>query len=442
MTRTARTAPMLRAVADALDARRADLVAVAMEESHLPEGRLTGELARTTFQLRLFADLVDDGTCFDAVIEHADPDFPLGPRPDLRRVSVPIGPVLVFAASNFPFAFSVAGGDTTAALAAGCPVMVKAHPGHPRLSDAVGAILASAGAPVLVIHGEEAGRAALLDPATKAAAFTGSTVGGRALFDLAASRPDPIPFYGELGSVNPAFVSRRAVEARGPEIVAGFVASFTLGVGQVCTKPGIVFLPSGHGLAEDLAEAVGQVAAAPMLGDWIESRYTAMLADRRAATTTIHAGIGTAPTLLHAPIASLVDIAEECFGPVSIVVEYGDDDELLAAARSFEGVLTATVHIEPDDDGWAASLLDVLAERAGRVVVNGWPTGVAVNAAMHHGGPWPATTAPLHSSVGGNAITRFLRPVAFQNVPDALLPAALQEANPLGIRRRTDGVLR
>lgn len=428
-------ATLLRQLADALEADRAQLVPLAGEESHLPAGRLEGELDRTTNQLRFFADMITDGTCFDAVIEHGDPD--------LRRVSVPIGPVLVFAASNFPFAFSVAGGDTASALAAGCPVTVKAHPGHPRLSDRVAAILRDAGAPVTLIHGEDAARQALLDPATKAAAFTGSTAGGRALFDLAVGRPDPIPFYGELGSINPTVVTPSAARERGPEIVAGFVNSFTLGVGQFCTKPGLLFLPHGHGLTDALTEAVRGVPAAPMLGDWIEHRYTELLAARTARSEVLHAGSGSAPTLLRTTAPALVDapdLAEECFGPVSIVVEYADRDELGAALAVVDGSLTATVHAEPDEYAWARELFEYLSGRVGRIVMNGWPTGVAVTAAMHHGGPWPSSTAPLFSSVGGNAISRFLRPVSYQNVPDELLPPELQDANPLGIRRRVDGV--
>ena len=442
-TTPSQRAAQLRAVADALDAHVDELVALAGEETHLPPARLTGEVARTTFQLRMFADLVIEGSCFDAVIETADPAFALGPRPDLRRVSQPVGPVLVFAASNFPFAFSVAGGDTAAALAAGCPVVVKAHPGHARLSARVGALLAAAGAPVWVIHGVDEGRTALTDPRIRAASFTGSTAGGRALVELATSRPDPIPFFGELGSVNPAFVSPGAVAARGDEVVAGFVASFTLGVGQFCTKPGLLHLPAGHGLTEALIDAVRTVDAAPMLGDWITDRYLASIDERRGSADleVLHAGEGSAPTLLATRATDLDLLAEECFGPASIVVEYADDHGLLAAAGQVEGSLTATVHAEPGEEGWSRALLDVLGPKVGRIVWNGWPTGVAVSPAMHHGGPWPAATSPLHSSVGGNSISRFLRPVCFQNVPDALLPAALQDANPLGIRRRIDGVL-
>ena len=444
-TTPAGRAAMLRACADALDAAAGELVPLAIDETHLTEGRLTGELARSTFQLRFFAEAVTDGSCFGAVIETAEPDFALGPRPDLRRLLEPIGAVLVFAASNFPFAFSVAGGDTAAALAAGCPVLVKAHHGHPRLSARVGELLADAAAPVEVVHGVEAGRNALLDGRIKAAAFTGSTVGGRALYDLAATRPDPIPFFGELGSVNPAFVSPGAVAARGEQVVEGFVGSFTLGVGQFCTKPGLLFLPAGHGLTDRLAAAVGDVGSAPMLGEWVERRYLETLDERRshAGVRTLQAGDGTAPTLLAAPLATFADeialLGDECFGPTALVVEYDDEGGLAAAAASVEGSLTATLHIEPGEEAWARPLLDALRPRAGRIVVTGWPTGVAVSPAMHHGGPWPAATLPLHSSVGGNSIDRFLTPTCYQNVPDALLPPALQAANPLDIRRRVDG---
>ncbi|RKN51196.1 aldehyde dehydrogenase (NADP(+)) [Micromonospora endolithica] len=444
----------LRAAADALDGSRAEIVALADTETHLGEARLTGELARTTGQLRLFADAVEEGSFLDITIDHADPGATPVPRPDVRRMMRPLGPVAVFAASNFPLAFSVAGGDTAAALAAGCPVVVKAHEGHPRLSDLVGRVLADLLPPgaVTVLHGRAAGRDLVTDPAVRAVGFTGSEAGGRALFDLATARPDPIPFYGELGSVNPVVVTPAALAARGAAIAAAYVASYTLGLGQFCTKPGLLFLPAGHGLEPALVEAVRAVAPGPLLGEWIRGgfdRAAAALAGipgvRSLVPPTAGSGITATPALLAVPAARFLAepaAARECFGPASLIVEYADPVELLAALNTVPGALTATVHTEPGHDvDLVRVVLDVSAERAGRVVLNGWPTGVAVTWAMHHGGPWPATTAPLHTSVGVAAIRRFLRPVAYQDVPAELLPEALREDNPLRLPRRVDGVL-
>ncbi|WP_197319697.1 aldehyde dehydrogenase (NADP(+)) [Saccharomonospora sp. NB11] len=429
-------AKALEAVADALDAAADELVPLAQQESHLPEARLRGELVRTTFQLRSFAGQVRDG--FEVIEDEPDPDWPTGPRPALRRVLLPLGPVVVFAASNFPFAFSVAGGDTASALAAGCPVVVKAHPGHPKLSDATAAIvrtaLAEAGAPegtFALFHGEADGRDAVLDPRTKAVAFTGSLRGGRALFDLAVSRPEPIPFYGELGSVNPVFVTRAAAQARGEEIATGYVDSFTLGTGQFCTKPGLLLVPSDSRLPELAAEHARSKNATAMLNDRITDNYTTGLEALRghpSVRVLVEGALGEdgpTPTLLATTAADLLAdpdaLATECFGPTSLVVTYDDDEQLLAVARSLEGQLTGTVHGEESDDV-ARPLLTELADRVGRVLWNGWPTGVSVTPAMHHGGPYPATTSPLHTSVGITASARFLRPVAFQNVPSTLLP--------------------
>ncbi|MEH0934163.1 aldehyde dehydrogenase (NADP(+)) [Micromonospora psammae] len=442
----------LRAAADVLDGHADQIVRLADEETHLGAARLTGELARTTGQLRLFADAVEEGSFLDVTIDHADPDVP---RPDVRRMMRPLGPVAVFAASNFPLAFSVAGGDTASALAAGCPVVVKAHEGHPRLSALVGGLLATvlpAGA-VTVLHGREAGRALVRDPAIRAVGFTGSLTGGRALFDLAAGRPDPIPFYGELGSLNPVVVTPAAVAARGEAVARDFVASFTLGSGQFCTKPGLLFLPAGHGLEAALVEAVAAVRPGPLLGEWIRAGFDERLA-ALAALPGVRGLVAPAPGDGHTASAALLTVpaarfaaepaaAQECFGPASLVIEYADRADLLAALAAVPGSLTATVHGESDDDAdLVRAVLDLATERAGRVVWNGWPTGVTVGWAMHHGGPWPSTTAPLHTSVGVAAIRRFLRPVAYQNLPDALLPEALREANPLGLPRRVDGRLR
>lgn len=448
----------LRAVADGLDARVDDLVALAARETHLTEARLRGELTRTTFQLRIFADVLAEGSWLDARIDHPDADYPMGaPRPDLRRQLEGIGTALVFAASNFPFAFSVAGGDTASALAAGNAVVLKAHPGHPQLStltgEIVAAALSAAGAPTgifTVIHGTDAGVHALRHPSIRAAAFTGSIAGGRALFDIAMARPEPIPFYGELGSVNPAFVTRSAATTRAVDIAAQFVASVTGSAGQLCTKPGVLFVPRDSGVVDALSAAV-LPAPAPLLNDGIASGFRRSL-ERTAqhedvavlAGSPAAEGTDPAPALLRTTAAAVIAdpgaLVSEMFGPAALVVEYDDETELVSVAKILEGQLTATL-IAEEGDAVAAQLLPVLATKAGRVLWNQWPTGVSVTWAQQHGGPYPATTAVGTTSVGTAAITRFLRPVAYQNVPDALLPAALRDANPLGIPRRIDGVL-
>lgn len=449
----------LRAVAEGLDARADDLVLLAGRETHLAEARLRGELKRTTFQLRLFADVLAEGSWLDARIDHAVADYPMGaPRPDIRRQLEGIGTVLVFAASNFPFAFSVAGGDTASALAAGNAVVLKAHPGHPHLSELTGEIvtaaLAAAGAPAgifTVIHGTDAGVHALRHPEVRAAAFTGSIAGGRALFDIAMSRPEPIPFYGELGSVNPAFVTRGAAAGRSAEIAEQFVASVTGSAGQLCTKPGLLLVPAGSGVVDALASTV-LPEPAPLLNDSIASGFRRALdgaaghdgVDVLAGTPLSDGDAPPAPALLRTTAAAVIAdpdaLVSEMFGPAALVAEYDDDAQLVAVAKLLEGQLTATIVAE-EGDAVAAELLPVLATKAGRVLWNQWPTGVSVTWAQQHGGPYPATTAVGTTSVGTAAITRFLRPVAYQNVPDALLPAALQEANPLGIPRRVDGIL-
>ncbi|GAB2660465.1 aldehyde dehydrogenase (NADP(+)) [Nocardia goodfellowii] len=447
----------LRAAADALDAAAGELIPLAVRETHLLEQpRLRSELTRTTFQLRLFADVLTDGEYLRATVDHADPDWPMGPRPDLRRMVVPIGPTLVFAASNFPFTLSVAGHDTAAALAAGCPVVLKAHPGHPELSartaDILVAALTEAGAPqhsFALIFGMDAGVTALRHPEIAAAAFTGSVAGGRALFDIAAARPRPIPFYGELGSLNPVVVTPGAVQARGPEIAAGFVSSFTLGAGQFCTKPGLLLLPEGHGLTDALRNEVAAVPAQRMLNDRIAGGYRSTLAAllKQPAVQAISVPTGDAesvePTLLRVRAADFHADAEElrteCFGPESLVVEYADTAELRGVLEELEPGLTATVHAEDDELEEIRPLLPALTRLAGRLVWNGWPTGITLSWAQQHGGPYPATTAPTATSMGTAAIERFLRPVAWQEFPDALLPPALREANPWHVPRRVDG---
>lgn len=447
-------ARVLVRISDAVEAERSALIPIAAEETRLPDARLQSELTRTTFQLRLFAEVLRGGEFLDARIDPADAQWPAGaPRPDIRRVLEPVGPVLVFAASNFPFAFSVLGGDTAAALAAGCPVVLKAHSGHPRLSAAVGAIaaaaIAEAGAPaglLQVIFGQDAGVAALKDSRIAAASFTGSTGAGRKLFDIANDRPTPIPFYGELGSVNPVVVTPQASAGRAAEIASGLLTSFTFSAGQLCTKPGVVFVPSGSKVVDELA-AADLPAAVPLLNSRIEDGYVDESAQLRgnAAVTVVNVGEGPlAPAVLattaNALAAAPDDLFVECFGPTVILATYDDEAELFDALGAIDGQLTATIHGE-DGEQIARPLIDVLRRKAGRLLWNQWPTGVSVTYAQNHGGPYPATTSVAHTAVGTASIDRFLRPVAYQGFPQDLLPDALQDANPLGVPRRIDGAL-
>ncbi len=453
--RPAERASVLETVADALDAAGETLIPIAMRESNLAQGRLTGELKRTTFQLRLFGEVLRDGAYLDARIDHADAQWPMGaPRPDLRRVLEPMGPVVVFAASNFPFAFSVAGGDTASAWAAGNPVILKAHSGHPELSIATAAVitqaLATAGVPAGVfalVLGTEAGAGALKDPRVKAGGFTGSIPGGRALFDMANARPEPIPFYGELGSNNPVFVTAAAAAERGVQIAAEFVASFTMGAGQFCTKPGTIFVPRGSEITETL-RGTELPAAAPLLNGRIQAGYVEVLEALQGHEKVQVLAQGSdpladppSPTLLLTSAEDLLahpeSLQAECFGPTALVVEYADESELVALAESFEGQLTATlIGTEACE---VAPLIEVLSRKAGRVLWNQWPTGVSVTYAQQHGGPYPATTSVGSTSVGTAAISRFLRPVAYQGFPQGLLPESLQDANPLNVPQMING---
>jgi len=452
---SAERAAWLRAAADALDAHRDELVPLADEEAHLGTARLTGELARTTAQLRLFADAVLEGSYLEATVDHPDATT-TPPRPDLRRLLRPLGPVAVFGASNFPFAFSVAGGDTASALATGCPVIVKNHPAHARLgrrtAEIVAAALADAGAPdgvFTLVEGYETGVALVQHPEIRAVGFTGSLHGGRALFDLASSRPDPIPFYGELSAVNPVLITTAALDARADELATGLAGSFTQGAGQFCTNPGLVLVPAGSAFAERLADAVGQASPVPMLTDGIASAFAAGLGALAGhagvrvvgGTTEQQPGSGSAVVLASTATAVIADpgaLLVECFGPSTLVVEYADLDEALDVVRAVGGSLTASVHAEPGED--LSRIVPVLTEVAGRVLFGGWPTGVAVSWAQQHGGPYPSSTG-AHTSVGMTAMRRFQRPVAFQDAPEEVLPDELKEHNPLGIPRRVDGVL-
>ncbi|MFC4224141.1 aldehyde dehydrogenase (NADP(+)) [Lysinibacter cavernae] len=456
-------AKALVAVADALDASREELVSIAASETGLTEARLNGELTRTAVQLRLFADVAVDGGYLDVRIDEADTAFALGVRPDLRRYHIPVGPVLNFSASNFPFAFSVAGGDSAAALAAGCPVIVKAHSGHPQLSirtaEVVAEALAGAGMPdgvFQLIAGQAAGIAVLKDARIKAGSFTGSIYAGRLLADIAASRPAPIRFYGELGSVNPVFVTKAAIDEQAAELAAGYVTSVAGSAGQLCTKPGFVFVPEAHGLDEAIASAAAPVGEHRLLNQKIAKSYV----ERRDAI------IGTAgvrvvaeggiriddeghgwatPTIVAVSLDNLragrETLMDEVFGPMSVLVEYPAGADLAAAVPElFEGNLTATLHLgtvesagEGADVEALRDLIRVLTQHAGRVLFGGWPTGVAVTPAMQHGGPWPATSNDSSTSVGTAAISRFLRPVAYQSAPDALLPEPLRTSNPWNV---------
>ncbi len=448
-------ASALVSVADALDAAADALVPIGMRETALPEGRLRGELTRTTFQLRLFAEVITEGDHLDVRIDHADADWPMGaPRPDLRRFLIPLGPVVVFAASNFPFAFSVAGGDTASALAAGCSVILKAHPGHPDLSIATAEIVAEAlrgaGAPdgvFSLISGTEAGRLALEHPLVKAGAFTGSIPGGRALFDIATSRPEPIPFFGELGSVNPVFAS--ATAASDDTLLTGFIGSFTAGSGQFCTKPGLLVVPRSARVPERISSD-DLPDAQPMLNARIVDGYShelRQLAERGDVDSVVRSdgwlSDSPTPTLLRTDVASAIadprGLVTEVFGPTALIVEYDSEQEMVDLCARLDGQLTVSVFAD-EGDAIAPPLLEAASLRAGRVLWNQWPTGVSVTYAQQHGGPYPATTAVGTTSVGTAAIERFVRPVAFQAVPDALLPPELQERNPLGLPRRVDGV--
>lgn len=452
-------ATMLREMANELEADADHLVTTAREETALPEARLRGELARTAFQLRFFANVVEDGLFLEASIDEAT-DSPMGPLPDLRRMRIPLGPVAVFGSSNFPFAFSVPGGDTASALAAGCPVVIKAHPAHPATSAATFAALERGArrsdAPegtLALVFGFEAGAALVDAPDITAVGFTGSLNAGRVLWARANARTTPIPFYGELGSANPLIVTTAAARERGAEIGAGAAGSMTLGAGQFCTKPGLLFVPTGDdgdALVDALTTALRTLGNFTMLTSGIAENFRrgaraveavdevrvlegADFGDAAQTTARLY-------EVAAARFASSPALHEECFGPLAILVRYGSADELRTALGATEPSLAFTMHLaENDPDG--AWLVAFGSARSGRVLVNGFPTGVGVSWSMQHGGPWPATTAPSVTSVGAASIERWLRPVTYQSVPHSLLPLALQSSNPLGIPRRVNGTL-
>lgn len=447
-------ASWLTAIAGALEARSDELVALASEETHLDEGRLSFELRRSVFQLRLFAEEVLRGEHLDATIDHADPAWGMGPRPDIRRYSVPLGVVGVFGASNFPFAFSVMGGDSASALAAGCAVVHKIHEGHLQLALRTGAIveeaLDSAGAPrglFATIVGRAAAERLVDHPLVRAIGFTGSTSGGRALHDRASLRPTPIPFFGELGSINPVFVTEQAWNRRHREILTGFASSFTLGMGQFCTKPGLLFIPRDDvDVQRILKEEISGKPRRPLLSKKLREGFDHALESVRSTpgVDVLVAGDDAEepqPTVLVTTSddvrARPAILEQEMFGPAAVVVQYRPGEDLSSLARLMEGQLTATLHAEPEED--VSILLADLRERCGRLLWNAWPTGVTVTYAQHHGGPYPATTATT-TSVGTAAVGRFMRPVAYDSFPPSQLPDPLQDHNPWRIRRRVDGM--
>ncbi|MBY6006048.1 aldehyde dehydrogenase (NADP(+)) [Salipiger bermudensis] len=436
-------AAFLDAIADEMEARAEAITEIGTQETGLPEARLQGERGRTTGQLRLFAEHIRKGDYLDRRHDAALPDRAPLPRPDLRMMQRPIGPVAVFGASNFPLAFSTAGGDTAAALAAGCPVVVKGHSAHPGtgeiVAEAIRAAIASCGMPKGVfslIQGgkRDVGQALVQHPLIKAVGFTGSLGGGRALFDLCAQRPEPIPFFGELGSVNPMFILPEAARARGAEIGSGWAGSLTMGAGQFCTNPGIAVIATGaegDAFVAAAKEALTDAPAQVMLTEGIAQAYREGKArfDGRNTVkpvlTTAQEGRTARPNLYETDAASYLQdhaLGEEVFGPLGLVIRVSSDEERSALARGFEGQLTATIHMDAGDTRAARALLPILERKAGRVLVNGFPTGVEVADTMVHGGPYPASTNFGATSVGTLSIRRFLRPVCYQNVPEGVLP--------------------
>ena len=455
-------AAFLRRVADGLDSRKNDLADRAHLETALPMPRLLGEVGRTSGQLRLFAGVVEDGSWVNARIDPAIPDRQPLPRPDIRSMLRPLGPVAVFGASNFPLAFSVAGGDTASALAAGCPVVVKAHPAHPGtseiaaevLTDAVGAEGLHPGVFTMLFDaGTEAGAALVRHRLMRAVAFTGSLRGGRALMNLAAARPDPIPCFTEMSSGNPVFILPGALR-RGPgELARGLFGSFTLGAGQFCTKPGLALIansPEAAALITELETLVAQSPPYTLLTQGIAREYAQATGTRTKQTRLTSAA--AEPADVHGAMANAQlfstsldellrnpSLADEIFGPDTLLVLCGATADYLRAARALDGHLTATIFGDEKDLEENHELIHVLEQKAGRLIFNAFPTGVEVGHAMVHGGPYPATSDARFTSVGSLAIYRFARPVCFQGFPQQTLPPELRDANPLGVRRLRDG---
>ena len=453
----------LRKIAAKIESIAEEVIERAGQETALPRARLQGETARTCGQLRLFAQVAEEGSWVNARVDHADPERKPIPKPDIRSMLRPLGPVVVFGASNFPLAFSVAGGDTASALAGGNTVIVKAHAAHPGTSELVGRAVQESvrecGLPegvfsLLFGSGSQVGTALMKHPLVKAGGFTGSRAAGRTLMDVAASRPEPIPFYAEMSSTNPVFILPRALHERAENIAAGLHASFTLGAGQFCTKPGMVFLPQGPDAASftgKLRQLVTESTPFHLLTRAIHSSYDSAIAGRKteAAVELVAespqsagaAGFAANSAVFETDASTFLGsgLDAEIFGPTTILVEHSSRDQVLAIARALEGQLAATIHGTDEDLREFADLIAILETKVGRLVYNGFPTGVEVTHAMVHGGPYPSTSDGRSTSVGSQAIFRFTRLVCYQGFPDAALPDELKDANPLAIWRMIDG---
>jgi 2,5-dioxopentanoate dehydrogenase len=447
----------LRAIADEIEALGNELVQTAMQETNLPEARIINERGRTTWHCRMFAQLVEEGSWVDARIDTAIPDRLPAPKPDIRKMSVPLGTVVVFGAANFPLAYSTAGGDTISALAAGCPVIVKAHPAHPKTSDLVASAIKKAmdktGMPQGVfqhLHGGfEIGQALVKHPLTKAVGFTGSLTGGKALFDLANQRPEPIPIFAEMSSINPVILLPETLNAQAEKTATTLAASITLGVGQFCTNPGLIIAIEDDGLKhfiKSLSESITNSLAGTMLHQGIADNYAAkssqaltqkgiVIVAKSSTEAKKNQGVPTIVSVTATDFLKNPMLAEEVFGPFSLIVKCKDLAELHTVVNHLHGQLTCSIFGSDIEILKHQSMLNVLIEKAGRLIVNGVPTGVEVCPSMQHGGPFPSTTDSRFTSVGTDAIKRFVRPVAFQNFPNALLPEELKDGNPLGIWR-------
>jgi len=455
-------AEFIETIAREIEALGDELIDRALAETGLPRPRLLGERGRTCQQLRLFARTVRTGEWLDVRVDTAQPQRQPMPRSDLRQRQIPLGPVAVFGASNFPLAFSVAGGDTASALAAGCPVIVKAHGAHPGTSELVGRAVARAVKAcdlpegvfsLLYGSGREVGIALVSDPRIKAVGFTGSRSGGLALIKAAQARPEPIPVYAEMSSINPVLLFPAALQNRAEALAQGFVASLTLGAGQFCTNPGLVIARKGPALdafigaaSEFIQRSPAQTMLTPGIFNAYESSVSALTENTRARIAAVgqratDPNQGQAHLFVTDAAEFLADhtLQDEAFGAASLIVQCASDAEIRQVLEQLEAQLTATLHLDDEDLQQARALLPTLERKAGRLLVNGWPTGVEVCDAMVHGGPFPATSDSRTTSVGTAAILRFLRPVCYQDFPDSLLPTALKHANPLSLRRLLDG---